>query len=141
MEYIKWKGLPWEYAQKAYDEQHYIEAIQIMHGFLENQLQEILMLVGATKFDTKIEESWNVVNQISFSNCLKILFVIGQLNKKEYNDLIKLNSTRNKLVHQMFFEPYDKISPGFPKKKFDLVFKESIEAVKLVTVKLNNLID
>jgi len=142
MEYIRWEGLPWEYVQKAYDEGHYIEAIQILHGFIENQLQELLMLVGAVKFDTDIKNTWDIANQISFLNCLKSLYIIGQFNQKEFNDLLNLNSARNKIIHKIFFSSrYNKESyKGYPKKKFDNIFKKSIKAIELIYNKIEQFV-
>jgi hypothetical protein len=137
MEYIKPNSLPWEYAQNAYNDGHYIEASQILHGYLENKLQELLMMVGSGNFNTNFKDTWDVVNQIPFIHTLKALFVIGRINKAEYNSLLKLNKMRNKIMHQLFLEPYEKDNPGIPKRDFDDVFKKSLKAVHLIEEKIH----
>ncbi len=41
MEKIYPKGLSLEYIQNTYKDGYYIEAIQLLHGFIENKLQEV----------------------------------------------------------------------------------------------------
>jgi hypothetical protein len=138
-DYIRPKGLPWEYAQKAYDSGHYIEAIQILHGWTENKLQELLLLLGSVKFGTELKDTWDTVNEIPFVHTLRALFVLGQLNSGEYRDLLELNSARNKIIHKLFRESYEGIIQSFSKKEFDAVFKKSIRALELIQEKIHTL--
>jgi hypothetical protein len=139
-DYIRPKGLPWEYAQKAYDSGHHIEAIQILHVWIENKLQELLILVGSVKFGAKHKDTWDIANEIPFIHTLRALFVLGQLNSGEYRDLLELNSARNKIIHKLFRDPYEEIYPGFSKKEFDVVFKKSIRELGLIEEKIQTLV-
>ena len=46
-EFIRIKEWPTDYAQTAYNQDKFIEAIQVLHGFIETKLQELLILEGA----------------------------------------------------------------------------------------------
>jgi hypothetical protein len=140
MEYIKWQDIPDISSVKAYKDGYYIEAIQILHGYLEKNLQELLMLVGATKFNSDISNICDIANSIPFVYCLKALYVIGQFSLKEYTNLLNLNRTRNALVHDYYREPYEYPYPGYPKKKFDDVFNQSLMALRLLRKKLDELV-
>ena len=60
MEYIKSSKVPDERAQKAYEAGYYIEAIQTLHGFIENQARSFLMLVGCVYCNSKQKETWDL---------------------------------------------------------------------------------
>ena len=84
MEYIKPKSLPDTLAKRAYKEGHYVEAIQHLHGFLENQARSLLMLVGCVHFNAKQKETWNLSDTISLNNALKVLRILNQITQEEY---------------------------------------------------------
>ena len=108
MEYIRRKGWPTDCAKKAYDEEYFAEAIQTLHGWLESQSREMLKLVGSIYFNTKLSDTWDITDEISLGNILKVLFILGQITKEEYEGMQRLNAMRNKIIHQMFKEPYEK---------------------------------
>lgn len=116
MEYIKPEKLPNELAIEAYESGHYIESIQLLHGWLENQAQEFLMLVGSVHFDSKLDDTWSVTDSLSFNNCIKALFILNQIDKDQYNEFREFNSMRNKIIHQIFRTPKEEIWKGIPKK-------------------------
>ena len=60
MEYIKTAVIPDESAHNAYENGFYVEALQILHCWLENQSQELLMLIGAVYFKSDTEQIWNI---------------------------------------------------------------------------------
>lgn len=104
---IRIKDWPPDYAQKAYKRKHYIEAIQVLHGFIETKLQELLILTGTIDYKKETSEIWDIANQISLINCVKVLFILGQISQKEYQSILKFNSMRNQIVHRLFHETYD----------------------------------
>ncbi len=89
-------------------------------------------------FETEMNDTWDVANQIPFLHTLRALFVIGQINLSEYNNILKLNSARNKIIHQLLLEPYEKINPGLSKKEVDNIFKKFIEMFNLIEAKTHN---
>ena len=87
MEYIKKRGWPPDCAQDAYDNAYFIEAIQVLHAWLECKCRELVMLVGAVYFDAELSDTWDIVDGISFKDTVKILFALNQISKQEFEDL------------------------------------------------------
>jgi hypothetical protein len=122
-EFIRIRTWVTEHAQTAYDGKHYIEAIQVLHGWIENKLQEILILTGSIDYNVDLEKTWDIANQIGLIASAKMLFIISKLSEDEYQKLTKFNQLRNQVIHKIFLEPYEKIYEGVPKKQYDEVFK------------------
>lgn len=87
-EFIRIRDWPPDYAQTAYEKGNYIEAIQVLHGFIETKLQELLIMEGSKSNEMK--EIWDIANQISLVNSVKVLFIIGKLNKNEFENILFL---------------------------------------------------
>lgn len=141
MEYVKSRGWPTDLAKKAYDDGYFAEAIQTLHGWIESQCREMLKLVGSEHFKTKLSDTWDMTDEISLVNIIKILFVLGQITKEEYEGLLELNSMRNKIIHQMFKDPYEKEFKGISKEEYDKVFSKSLGSSELLQEKMNKLFD
>lgn len=143
MEYIKFgtqNNSPEEAAKKAYANGYYIEAIQTLHGFIENQANELLLLIGCEIFNSKQIDIWDLAYERSFSDTLKVLRILNQITQEEYIDFKKFNSLRNKIIHQYYKEPYEKIYDGIPKREYDEVFKETIKQIHFFGSKSDELI-
>lgn len=54
--------MPDETAQDAYDKGHFMEAIQHLHGFIENQASAYLILFGSVYYGSKQEDIWDLKN-------------------------------------------------------------------------------
>jgi hypothetical protein len=126
MEFIKPKEWPIDAAKKAYDKTYYIEAIQILHGWLENQARCYLHLIGTINFDADHKESYELSDTISFHDCVKVLRILNQITKEEFDRFNKFNSLRNKVIHNYFKEPYEENYEGIPKTEFDEIFNETL---------------
>ncbi len=135
LEYIKPKEMPDELAKKAYDDGYYIEAIQVIHGWLENQARSFLMLVGCVHFDSKQSDAWDLSDTISLNDTLKVLRILNQISTEELSNFKKFNTLRNKMVHQYFKSPYEKEYHGIPKREYDEVFEETIRQAYFFTEK------
>lgn len=131
-EIIRIREWPTDYAEKAYKKKHYIEAIQVLHGFIENKLQELLMLMGALDYKLEFSEIWNIANQISLNNSVKVLYVTGQIKKSEYQAILKFNSMRNNIIHNLFHETYKEGVKGVSKKEFDIAFESGLKLCDLL---------
>ena len=129
MEYIRPNSTPDKLAVDAYANGNYIEAIQLLHSWLENQAQELLKIVGSEYFNAKLEETWNITDTLSFNICIKVLFILNQISSIEYDDFREFNSLRNKIIHQIYKEPYEKEFLGIPKQHYDKVYEKSLEQV------------
>ena len=139
MEYIKNKGWPPERAKKAYNDGYFAEAIQILHGWLESKCREMLKIIGSSHFKTNLSDTWDITDEISLNNIIKILFVLGQITREEYEGMQELNTMRNKIIHQMFKEPYEKEFKGILKEEYDTVFNRSLEYSQLMDEKFETL--
>lgn len=140
MKYIKNKGWPPERAKEAYNDGYFAEAIQILHGWIEIKCRELLKLVGNVHFDTELCDTWDITEEIPLNNIIKTLFILGQITKEEYHGFEKLNRMRNKIIHQMFKDPYDEEFKGIPKNEYDSVFKRSLEYSQLLEEKIVDLV-
>jgi hypothetical protein len=125
-EYIRIRNWPPEHAQKAYDSGFYIEAMQVLHGWIECQARGLLMLVGSVHFNTQFSDTWDAVDQMAYKDVMTALLAVGQLNKQDVDELMTINSTRNKLIHQYFRDPHEKEFSGFPRVEYDRVFSAAL---------------
>jgi hypothetical protein len=65
MKYIKNTGkMPDELAMNAYENGFYIEAIQILHAWLENQAQSYVCLIGSVHFNSSMEKTWDIAGRL-----------------------------------------------------------------------------
>ncbi len=124
-EFIRIRDWPPDYAQTAYEKGNYIEAIQVLHGFIETKLQELLIMEGSKSNEMK--EIWDIANQISLVNSVKVLFIIGKLNKNEFENILFFNKMRNQVIHGLFNETYEDGIKGVSKNNFDMAFKQGMK--------------
>jgi hypothetical protein len=128
MDYIKISNWPPDHAQKAYDDGYYVEALQVLHGWVEIRLEEIILLLRKDiKEDNEFKMAWDLSNEFSLINCSKFLFCIGSISKNEYDKLMFFNKCRNNLIHKLFHDPYDKTHLGVPKNQYDEAFNAGME--------------
>lgn len=140
-EFIKINEWPTDYAQAAYKRKHYIEAVQVLHGFIETKLQELLILTGTIDYKRKTSDVWDIANQISLINCVKVLYIIGQISQQEYEGILKFNSMRNQIVHKLFHETYEHGIKGVPKKDFDAAYNKGLALCDLLQRKTEDKIE
>ncbi len=81
------------------------------------------------------QEVWDITQEMGFNVLARALLVSGKLTKKEYDDLQRFNSLRNRVVHKFFLEPYEKDYKGVPKKEYDLVFQAGMRLVDQIDYK------
>jgi hypothetical protein len=130
--FIKIKGWVTEHALKAYESENYIEALQVLHGWIENKLQELLILTGSVDHNSDMSKIWDIANQITLINSAHVLFILSQLSENEYQMIIKFNGIRNQIIHKIYHEPYEKIYEGVPKNKYDEAFGMGIKLSELL---------
>ena len=140
-QFIKHVGDPRSLAEEAYRQGFYVEAIQILHAFLENQARSLFMLVGCVHFNAKQKDTWDVADGFSFHECLKALFVLNQISKQELGEFKMFNSMRNKIIHQIFKEPYEDIHDGVPRAEYDAVFRRTLEQIEFFTRKNEDIVE
>ena len=131
-EFIRIRKWPSEHAQEAYDNKNYIEAIQVLHGWIENKLQELIILTGSIDFNMDSEKTWDIANQISLIDSARILYILSQITEDEFQKIIKFNSIRNQIIHKIFHEPFEKEYNGVPKTEYDKVFYDGVFLANLL---------
>lgn len=132
IEYIKIRDCPTEHAQKAYESNNYIEAMQVLHGWIENKLQELLILTGSVNFEMDLSKIWDIANNVNYINAARVLFILSQISEAEYQKIIKFNSLRNQIIHKIFHDPFVKEYKGIPKAEYDNVFNQGKELADLL---------
>ena len=139
-EYIRIRDWPTDHAREAYEKGYFVEAIQVLHGWIETQARSLLMLVGNVYFSTKQAETWDSVNEIGYKDVVKALLAVGQITKHESSDLLQINSARNKMIHQIYREPYEKVHLGFLKSEYDRIFQQAMQWAERMSEKNENII-
>jgi hypothetical protein len=98
---------PSHHAQSAFKAGYYVEALQVLHGWLEVKHQEWLLLSRHKNTRGSVEEVWDAAFGIPLLQAAKALFVTGKMPKSTFDTVCKFNSMRNKVIHQMFHEKYE----------------------------------
>lgn len=132
-DYIKIPYPPEEHVRKAYSNGYFIEAIQVVHGFIELQLRELLFLQTKVPgphqdFDLAVDTMY----EIPLGVAVKILFIQKALSKEERDKLIHFNKTRNNIVHKIFYDTAHKGQTGYHRKDFDKAYRAGLELMTLL---------
>lgn len=139
--YIKIPEWPPVYAKKAYDQGFYIEAIQVLHAWVETQARSYFMLVGSVHFKAQQGDTWDLADTFTLNQCLKALYVLNHITKSEYESFKQLNTLRNKVVHQIFREPYEDVYEGVSLAEYDRVFDATLEQADFFVRKNEEIIE
>jgi hypothetical protein len=126
-----------EHAEKAYLDGYYVEAIQVLHGYLEAQLRQFLMISGASDRDLRFVETWDLTYDFPMISAAKALFIIQKISKEELEDLTAFNRTRNRIIHKLYFDPYEKVNEGIPKKEYDATFDQAKRLIADFEIRLD----
>lgn len=140
-EYIKIRDWPPDHARDAYNRGFFVEAIQVLHGWIECQARGLLKLIGSVHFSTDLDDTWDSVDEIPYKDIIKVLLAVGQITKNESADLLQINSFRNKMIHQIFKDPLEKIHYGVPKQEYDDIFKQAMHWADLMLEKNEAIIE
>jgi len=117
------KEFPPDHAYGAYQKEYYLEAVGVLHGFIESQMRSILHAYSTSVLSNSDEQVWDINEKFDFKNLTNILFILQIIKKKEYDELFALNSLRNEIIHKYFYDPFDHHYIGASKKKFSSVSK------------------
>lgn len=123
--------MPIEHAKKAYSEGYFLEAIQVVHGFLELQMRELIYLQKRTpgphdNFDLAIESMYT----ISFSTATKVLFIQKVISKDNKDKLDYFNAARNNMIHKIYYDN-NKGWVGYPASDYDRAFNIGLDFMKV----------
>ncbi|MCK9400870.1 MAG: hypothetical protein M0Q51_12890 [Bacteroidales bacterium] len=140
-EFIRIEEWPTEHAQRAYNTGNFIEALQTLHGWIENKLRELLILAGTIDYKSEMSGIWDISNQISLVTSAHVLFILSQLSENEYQMIIKFNGIRNDVIHKIYRDPYEEIYKGIPKERYDEAFNIGMELSEILQRKTDMKID
>lgn len=129
------KKFPPDHAFEAYRKEYYLEAVGVLHGFIESQMRSIFHAYSTTVISNSDEAVWDINEKFDFKNLTNILFVIQIIKKNEYDELFSLNSLRNEIIHKYFSDPFNHNYSGASKKKFLSIFQPAYK----LSWKLNEL--
>ncbi len=126
---------PWDNADRLYKSGYRIEAFQTLHNLIEFKLQEIFMLVGSVHFNADLSDTWDLTDELPYLSCTKALYILNHISKNEYQTLMKINRTRNLIMHYIFDEPYKKGRCKMSDKELDSDFKSAKTMAELLEIK------
>ncbi len=132
--------MPIEHIQKAYSDGYYVEAMQVLHGFLELQLRELIYVGKKDKgphdhYDLAISSMF----EISFTAALKVLFIQKIISKDERDKLQHLNRARNNMIHKIYTEDNNG-SKGYSKSEYDKALKNGLHLMETLTDRIHKII-
>jgi hypothetical protein len=134
---IEW--YPIEHIERAYNSGFYIEAIQVMHAFIELEIRELIYLTSSNLVPhEEFELAYDSMFDISMNIGTKVLFIQGTLSKDERDKLTNFNKIRNTMVHQIFSKDGNS---GILKEKFDEVYKTGLNLMEMLEVKMHSMIE
>ena len=119
---VIFKAYPPEHAEMAYRAGFYVEAIQVLHGWIEVKLQELFLLSRHKNLKHSYSEIWDSAFGIPLIQVAKVLLVSGKLDKPTFDAVNRFNSMRNKIIHKIFNEPYDSPAKPISKVEYDKAF-------------------
>ena len=114
---------PIDYAQAAFNKKYYLEAIQLLHSWIESKLRELIILTRHGNLKGGYKDIWKAMYELSYTQLSKALYVSGKINKSKYEALTKFNSLRNKIIHKLFYETWEKGVVGIPLSDLKSTFK------------------
>jgi len=126
MKYVRLDAWPPDHAKNAYEKGFFVEALQVLHAWIELQAKELLIQVGCVRFSTKYPDTWDSLDELDYKDVVRSLYAIGQLTEKELTELLSINSARNKMIHRIFKEPHQHFHRGFPEQEYERVFKAAM---------------
>jgi hypothetical protein len=131
-DYIKITDWVTNHAQKAYDTQFYIEAIQVLHGWIQNKLQELLILTGCIDHNSEMSKIWDMANEFDLYKLANTLYILSQINEHQFQMIIKFNKFRNTIIHNIYKDPYERVNPGIKKELYDEAFQIGIKLSEIL---------
>jgi len=124
---VIFKAYPPDHAEMAYKAGYFVEAIQVLHGWIEMKLQELLLLSRHKNLKNGYSEIWDSAFGIPLVQVAKVLLVVGKIDKTTFDAVSKFNSMRNKIIHKIFYEPYDGPRPEISKAEYNRAFDFGVE--------------
>ena len=124
-QYIRFKKWPMDHAREANKAGFHIEAMQVLHGWMEVRLRELLLSLRAESvgIDKHWGRIWDMTNEIPLLASARALFVAGVISARQFDRIQKFNRVRNNLIHKFFHDPYEKPYPGILRREYSAALR------------------
>lgn len=136
---IWFKEYPPVHAEAALKAGYYVEALQVLHAWLEVKLQEWLLLSRHNNSRIKTSEVWDTAFGFPLLQAAKALYVTGKMPKVTFESVCRFNSMRNKVIHRMFHEDYENGAAPIPFKDYKSAFDAGMKISDRLEIVLSNL--
>jgi hypothetical protein len=120
---IQFEAYPPDHAAAARRAGYYVEAIQVLHSWIEAKLQEWLLLSRHGSIRGSLETVWEAAVGMSLLQVAKALFVTGKMNKSTFDAVCRFNAKRNQVIHKLFYEGYDTPAPSISMSEYSAAFE------------------
>jgi hypothetical protein len=117
---------PPDHAEAARRAEYYVEAIQVLHSWIEVKLQEWLLLSRHHNIRGSYEVVWESAFGIPLLQVAKALFVIGKMNKTTFDAVCRFNAMRNRIIHKLFHQKDDALGPSITVSEYSKAFQYGI---------------
>jgi len=117
---------PPDHAAAARRSGYYVEAIQILHGWIEVKLQEWLLLSRHHNIRGSFDAVWESAFGMPLLQVAKALFVTGKMNKTTFDAVCRFNAMRNRVIHKLFQQKYDTPGPSISVSEYSAAFEYGI---------------
>ncbi|HMP73378.1 MAG TPA: hypothetical protein PKE55_08975 [Kiritimatiellia bacterium] len=125
--YIRLQSWPPDHAAHAYKKGFYIEAMQVLHAFIEHEAKGFLLMVGCAHFKARFVKTRHTLDNLDYKHIIAALHAIGKLTSTEARDLLEINTMRNTLIHRTFSEPGKDFRLGVVKEEYDRAFRKAMK--------------
>jgi len=132
---IRIEGPAIAHVSQAIRDGYYVEAMQVLHGYLEWQLRLFFVASGLKTDHHPL--AWDLSYEFPLHFACKALFILGKISKEEMDLIIRVNKTRNQLVHGLFRDPYDGEDRSLPRQLYDRTVKDAQDLVKTLDNRLS----
>jgi hypothetical protein len=137
--HITLNGYPPDHAVRAREAGYHVEAIQVLHFWIETKLQEWLLLSRHGNLRVPLATVWDTAFTIPLLQAAKALFVAGRLNKGTYEAVCRFNTLRNRVIHGLFHKSYDKVGPKVSAAEYAAAFDHGLRLSNRLETVLSDL--
>jgi len=136
---IQFELYPPDHAEAARRAGYYVEAIQVLHSWIEAKLQEWLMLSRHGNARGSLQTVWETAVGMPLLQVAKALFVTGKMSKRTFDAVCRFNAKRNQVIHKLFYEAYDSPAPSISMAEYSAAFEIGIRLGQRLESQLSRL--
>jgi len=129
------KGIPELIVSEINEQENNIKIVESFLSWFENQANILVMMIGLSQFDSELEEISNFSDSFSFNKCLRILLILNQITKSEFDEFNEIDKIRNELVNNIYEKNFSREKIRNKNKQIDKVFKVGLDKFYFFTRK------